>query len=485
MRFWPASLQSRLMALLFLALLLANTLTLSLLFYERMSSARSVMLGNLASDVATSVAILDRLPAAERPQWLPKLARGNYRYLLDAGERGDYPDSWRARDAARSLQEALSAQYPVSIVAIPGPRQHIQAHITLHDGAPLTLDLWPKLPAIARWLPVVLIAQFVLLLACAWYAVRQVLLPISRFTHAVNALEPASDTAGTMAEQGPEEVRRAARAFNAMQARIHDHLQERARILAAISHDLQTPITRMKLRVEMADQPELRDKLLQDLDNMTRLVREGIAFARTSQPLEEARQRLNLDAFLDTIVCDYADVGRPVQFCPEETAGVVWIPPQALRRVMTNLIDNALKFGTTATVTLTRDAVGDITLHVLDEGRGSRRPRCRRCCSRFIAWRTRAIAIPAAPAWGWRSPRSWSARWTARCAWPTARRAAWTPAFALPRRDCILMYLRGKRITKPTILPLSRHIRLTWPCCNVVAATLGSDGIMRRRRCRY
>ncbi|MDN7215388.1 two-component sensor histidine kinase, partial [Klebsiella pneumoniae] len=65
MRFWPASLQSRLMALLFLALLLANTLTLSLLFYERMSSARSVMLGNLASDVATSVAILDRLPAAE------------------------------------------------------------------------------------------------------------------------------------------------------------------------------------------------------------------------------------------------------------------------------------------------------------------------------------------------------------------------------------------------------------------------------------
>ncbi|STS90880.1 sensor histidine kinase [Klebsiella variicola] len=97
MRFWPASLQSRLMALLFLALLLANTLTLSLLFYERMSSARSVMLGNLASDVATSVAILDRLPAAERPQWLPKLARGNYRYLLGSGERGDYPDSWRAR----------------------------------------------------------------------------------------------------------------------------------------------------------------------------------------------------------------------------------------------------------------------------------------------------------------------------------------------------------------------------------------------------
>lgn len=118
MRFWPASLQSRLMALLFLALLLANTLTLSLLFYERMSSARSVMLGNLASDVATSVAILDRLPAAERPQWLPKLARGNYRYLLDARSAAITGQLAR-QDAARSLQEALSAQYPVSIVAIP------------------------------------------------------------------------------------------------------------------------------------------------------------------------------------------------------------------------------------------------------------------------------------------------------------------------------------------------------------------------------
>ncbi len=114
-------------------------------------------------------------PAAERPQWLPKLARGNYRYLLDAGSAAITRQLAR-RDAARSLQEALSAQYPVSIVAIPA-RGSIQAHITLHDGAPLTLDLWPKLPDIARWLPVVLIAQFVLLLACARYAVRQYCCP--------------------------------------------------------------------------------------------------------------------------------------------------------------------------------------------------------------------------------------------------------------------------------------------------------------------
>lgn len=370
MTFWPGSLRSRLMLMMFLALLLANALTLSLLFYERMSSARSVMLGNLQYDVATSVAILDRLPAAERPQWLARLARGNYRYQLSAGVSGDYPTSWRSRDAVRSLQESLSGSYPLSIIAVPGPREHIQAHITLHDGAPLSLDLWPRLPAIARWLPALLVAQFLLLLACAWYAVRQVVSPMTRFTDAIDALQPAAHVPGMMAEQGPREVQHAARAFNAMQTRIHDHLQERARILAAISHDLQTPMTRMKLRVEMAGAPELRDKLLQDLDNMSRLVREGIAFARSAQPLEEPRQRLDVNAFLDSIACDYADVGRPVLFHPAREAAAVLLPPQALRRIMTNLIDNGLKFGERVDIRLLYSRRGDLTIQVLDQGPG-------------------------------------------------------------------------------------------------------------------
>lgn len=370
MRLWPASLRSRLMLMIFFTLLLANALTLSLLLYERMSSARSVMLGNLEYDVATSVAILDRLPAAERPQWLARLARGNYRYRLSAGVSGHYPDSWRSRDAVRSLQEALSGSYPVSIIAVPGPREHIQAHITLHDGAPLSIDLWPRLPAIARWLPAVLIVQFLLLLACAWYAVRQVVRPMTRFTRAIDDLQPANSAPGMMAEQGPVEVQHAARAFNAMQTRIRDHLQERARILAAISHDLQTPITRMKLRLEMTDAPELRDKLLQDLDNMSRLVREGIAFARSAQPLEEKRQRLDLNAFLDSIALDYADVGRPVAFIPAEEGRVVLTQPQALRRIMTNLIDNGLKFAERVDIRLSYAMNGDPIIQVMDNGPG-------------------------------------------------------------------------------------------------------------------
>jgi signal transduction histidine kinase len=369
MTLWPRSLLSRLLIIVLGGLLLANASTLVSLMIERMSSAKTVMLGNLEYDVATSVAILDRLPAAERPQWLAKLARGNYRYQLSPGESGPYPSSWRARDAVRSLQETLGGRYQMSLHAIPGPREHIQMHLTLHDGAPLTLDLWPRMPAIARWLPLVLTGQLLLLLFCAWLAVRQVVRPFMRFTQAVDALTPTASTP-LMAENGPAEVQQAARAFNAMQTRIQDHLKARAQILAAISHDLQTPITRMKLRVEMAEQPELRDKLLSDLDHMSQLVREGIAYARSSEVREEKRQNVSLNAFLDSVACDYQDIGKAVTFMPCSGQDTFAVRPQALHRIMTNLIDNALKFGSEAEIQLCAPHKESVTIHVLDNGPG-------------------------------------------------------------------------------------------------------------------
>ncbi|MEG3129960.1 ATP-binding protein [Pantoea cypripedii] len=368
MRLWPRSLLSRLVLIVLLGLVLANGMTVVSLMIERMSSAKTVMLGNLEYDVATSVAILDHLSPSERPGWLAKLARGNYRYELSPGQAGPWPDSWRARDAIRSLQETLGGHYPLTFSNIPGPKLHIQAHITLHDGAPLTLDLWPRMPAIARWLPVVLFAQLLLLAFCAWIAVRQVVRPFMRFTEAVEGLKPTR--ASIMPESGPAEVQQAARAFNAMQLRIQDHLKERAQILAAISHDLQTPITRMKLRVEMSEQPELRDKLLGDLDNMSRLVREGIDYARSAQIPDETPQRVSLNAFLDSIACDYQDVGKAVTFLPCSGKDNFNVRQQALRRIMTNLIDNALKFGHQAEVLLLNGADGSMAIHVRDNGPG-------------------------------------------------------------------------------------------------------------------
>lgn len=153
MTLWPRTLLARLLIIVLLGLLLANALSLTLVMVERMRNARSVMLGNLENDVATSVAILDRLPAKERPEWLERLSRGNYRYILGPGEPGAAPTDKRSRDAVRTLKETLSSQYPLRFTAVPGPISHIQAHLTLRDGAPLTIDLIPRMPPVASGCP--------------------------------------------------------------------------------------------------------------------------------------------------------------------------------------------------------------------------------------------------------------------------------------------------------------------------------------------
>lgn len=370
MRLWPKSLLYQLVLIVLGGLLLANSLTLSLLLYERMSSARSVMLNTLENDVATSVAILDRLPASERDTWLPRLARGNYQYLLSGGESGPAPTGWRTRSIVQTLQNALGEKYALTVSHLPGPQEHVQAHLRLSDGQPLTIDMHPQLPALARWLPVVLVAQPLLLLIFAWLAVRQVVRPLRRFTHAVETLEPAATTPQPMAESGPVELQQTARAFNAMQTRIQHYLKERTQILAAISHDLQTPITRMKLRVEMAQDPALQEKLMQDLDAMTRLVREGIAYARSTESVQEPSQRLDLNAFLDTLACDYIDTGHPITFVSAGHPIPVTTFPQALRRVVTNLVDNALKYGDTARLTLKPVDERWLAIEIDDRGPG-------------------------------------------------------------------------------------------------------------------
>ncbi|MBJ3814962.1 HAMP domain-containing protein [Shimwellia pseudoproteus] len=369
MTLWPGSLLARLMLIILPGLLLANGLSLSLVLAERMASARTVMLNTLGQDVATSVAILDRLPAVERPAWLARLNRGNYRYVLGAGQPGPAPVDARSRAAIGALQQALDGHYSPTFSAVPGNIPHFQLHLRLGDGAPLTLDVTPHMAPVAGWLPVVLLIQLVLLVICAWLAVRHVVRPIARFTRAAESIDPATDSE-PMPEQGPVEVRQAARAFNSMQSRIQRHLKERAHILAAISHDLQTPITRMKLRVEMAAQPALRDKLNQDLDNMTRLVREGIAYARTRDVPPEPFHPLALPGFLDSLVCDYVDTGKHVTFVTSPVAVVVSTRPQALRRIMTNLVDNALKFASQAEVILDSADPARVIITIADNGPG-------------------------------------------------------------------------------------------------------------------
>jgi signal transduction histidine kinase len=192
--------------------------------------------------------------------------------------------------------------------------------------------------------------------------------PLAQLSAAADDLGPDLK-AQRLAEEGPTEVAHAARAFNAMQQRIAGYMSERVEILAAISHDLQTPITRMRLRTDLMDDAHDREKFRQDLDAMHSLVREGVTYARTLHGAAEPPLRIDADALLESMVADYEDVGQQVRLEGKAGAPIV-SRPHALRRILMNLIDNALKFGSEVRLRVHAEEDGRLVLSVLDNGPG-------------------------------------------------------------------------------------------------------------------
>jgi signal transduction histidine kinase len=379
-RGWPRTLASRLFLIFLIGLVLANALSFALQSYERYESARTMMLGDLEHDVAVAFAVLDGLPASEREAWLPRLASRNRSYELGAGQ-ADRPLTPRAAQAIQAVQAALGGAYPLKAGSVAGDPNHVQLVATLHDGTQAVLDLELAMPPMARWLPVVLLLQLALLAACAWVAVRLAIRPLSRLAQAADALDP--DRLGPRVdERGPAEVAHAATAFNTMQDRIAAHLAERMRILGAISHDLLTPITRMKLRAEAMEDTLDKEKLSQDLNEVESLVREGLDYARSAHGSNEKAVRIDLDAFLESLAWDYQDTGKDVTLSGRSAAPLT-TRPQVLRRILTNLVDNALKFAGAAQIEVRSNApvgatsgnvlanpVSDVSIVVLDRGPG-------------------------------------------------------------------------------------------------------------------
>lgn len=213
---------------------------------------------------------------------------------------------------------------------------------------------------------VALTAGLVGITLAAWIASRLAAAPLNRLSIAAVALGEDLDRP-PLREEGSREVREAAAAFNAMQGRLKAMLQDRTRVLAAIAHDLQTPLTRLRLRVEKVEDEALRERLIADLATTQALVREGLELARI-EDVPEALAMLDLDALLTALCDDAADAGQPVSF----TGGcgrIVKARPNALRRCLSNLIDNAVKHGDRAEVRSEADDDGT-RIVVRDHGPG-------------------------------------------------------------------------------------------------------------------
>jgi len=205
---------------------------------------------------------------------------------------------------------------------------------------------------------------FIAVVAVALIAVRLVTRPIKDLADAAEAFGRDLD-APPLAEQGPAETRRAAEAFNGMQQRLRRLIAERSRALAAVSHDLRTPLTRMRLRAELVDDEALRAQINADIDDMQAMVESTLAYLRGLQENEPA-QTIDIDALLQSIVADQQALGRPVEL--QSTSADPFVGRlTALKRAITNLIDNAVKYGHEAKVIVESDSK---TLRIVIEDHG-------------------------------------------------------------------------------------------------------------------
>ncbi len=364
----PRSLFARVTLIIVVGMAVVQLLAFASIRYERGLALKELMMLGIERDIASSVAILDRLPAAERAAWLGRLERRNYRFELGGGVAGAPPSRTPLQqELARAIVEALRPFEVVKVAQADASPEGLRIQVRLGDGSAVVVDARPVAMPMSDWVARVLVIQLAVLAACAWLAVRLVTRPLARLAAAADDLGPDLE-ARTLREDGPTEVARAARAFNAMRRRIAGHVAERVEILAAISHDLQTPITRMRLRTDLMDNEADQAKFRQDLDAMHALVKEGVAYARTLHGVAEPARRVDADALLESLVADYEDAGQPVRLEGRVGRPVV-VRPNALRRILANLVDNALKFAGDARVAVRLEA-DRLVIRVIDDGPG-------------------------------------------------------------------------------------------------------------------
>lgn len=372
---WPKSLFSRLAFAWILALLvghLIQNLYGYIAVYDDQIGRTDYY---LTKDLAVLLPILDTATPVERNDWLNKMQRQAYRYELvhwsvDVLVRTTVPffQDKRVHSLVFQLKEELATHYLTRSSAGLTPDERARLYFTLKDGtiivAIINRVIWP----IDWGGGVVFALQILAMISFTWLAVKQATRPLLRLAQAAEVLG-SSLHCEPLPEDGPSEVARAASAFNAMQRQIKDHLAERVQILAAISHDLQTPITRMRLRADLMESGALQVKLQSDLDSMQILVEEGITYARSAQRTTEKICRVDVDALFDSLVCDYVDAHHAVRLSGEISM-ILSTRPNTLKRIVINLIDNALKFADEVEIQIERPSPEQIWVSVLDRGPG-------------------------------------------------------------------------------------------------------------------
>lgn len=376
------SMSGRVFAILLLGVLSATMLTWWLAFGERQKTITQFRDSHAVERAEQLVLAMDALPAANREAFLQTAPRLGLRVTtLPEVSKDQTPDS----AYAAALSERLGKTFKVISLPqnsedcpnVPKEMQQLRRPcealgITLHDGSALRLMILPPrnpMPPLSKEFPLYLLLFLCIIGTLAYLVSRMTMRPLNRLAQAATDLGQDINRPA-LEEQGTTEILLATKAFNAMQSRIRQHIQQRTHMLAAITHDLQTPLTRLRLRLEKVSDQELRDKLIEDLSAMQMMVKEGLDLAR-SMDSSESLKPLDLDSLLDSVCSDASDAGQDVSLSGLSGATVM-ARPQSLQRCLNNLIDNAVKYGHHARVSmLSAEVAGKKSVQILIRDGGS------------------------------------------------------------------------------------------------------------------
>lgn len=371
-RAWPSSLFVRMALILLLGLLVAQGLSFWLQWGERATVVSQARGQNFADRMAEVVRALEATAPADRSAALATLPYGDWQVTLISEDqvsqnppRGPVGAMLSARLGSAREVRPLGGAAGMGRMHGNMPRGfdvRLQGGQWLRFSGARQLDT----PALPRDLILRLAVTLMIVTAVVMLAVRQATQPLKQLAQAADTLGRDLD-APALAEEGPTETRRAAQAFNRMQARIKRLVNERSRALAAVSHDLRTPLTRLRLRAELVDDETLRDQMAADLDAMAAMIDATLDYLRGLQTSEAVRP-IDINALLASMSEDALVLGRRISIQGQALAPYTG-RLSALRRALQNLIDNAIKYGACAHLRVDDDA-GELRIMVEDEGPG-------------------------------------------------------------------------------------------------------------------
>lgn len=311
---------------------------------------------NMAQEVMNVVHMIQATPLEQLPRAIRTIESAHVDVALS--ERPTFsiqvmnPSFWRMRqlieDNARELKLSvkISASQWINIIA------HVEQ----------SQSIWPHVFMLMAEL---LIAAIVLFYA---WSINRFILPLKDFQNVAKGLGINLHTTVLKEYKGPHIIQETAEAMNKMQQRIKDLIRDRTLMLAAISHDLKTPITRLKLRAHLFENLELRQDVLYDLDEMETMISELLIFSKNENETED-RQKFDLNSFIETLCHELSDMNLKVSYQRLDKRVPFSGRKIALKRAFNNIIQNAVKYGIQAEVTL-KETNEAIYIYVDDQGGG-------------------------------------------------------------------------------------------------------------------